>query len=160
MKGLLQDLKIYWSHIDNVWFFIRISQHLNRRRTAYYCCYLHNTKNWVLKEDEKRIQQQMKLLRTAVNCEMHMCIVFHKDHITVSCITEHSQHFYTLKNSDWFKRSSYFWDLITAQIVSDYKVMKVIWNLCEMNWSVNWEVLLNIKDYWLFLKNIHNVSAA
>ena len=75
----------------------------------------------------------MKSLKTAVDCEMCMCIVFHKDHVTVSCTTECSQHSHTLKNSDWFKRPSLFWDLAAAQVVSDYKVVKVVRNLCEMN---------------------------
>jgi len=37
----------------------------------------------VLKEDEKRVQQQMKPLKTAVDCEMHIHIVFHEDHVTL-----------------------------------------------------------------------------
>jgi len=54
----------------------------------------------MLKEDEKKIQQQMKLLRTAVNCKMHMCMIFYKDHVTVSYTEECFQHSYILKNSD------------------------------------------------------------
>jgi len=64
---------------------------------------------------------------------MCMCIVFHKDHVTVSCTEKCSQYFYILKNLDQFKRSSHFCSLVINQIVSDYKVMKVVKNLCEMN---------------------------
>ncbi len=154
------DFKAYWPHIDNVWFFAETSQHLNERRTVYYCCCLHNTKNWVLKEGEKRVRQRMKPSRTAVDCEMCMCIVFHEDHVTVSCTTEHSQHSYTLEDSDQFKRPSHFWDLAAAQVVSGYKVVKVARNLHGVNRPANWEALLDTKGHWLFLKNIHNASAA
>jgi len=39
------DFKAYWPHVNNVWFFAGTSQHSNGRRTAYYRCYLHNTKD-------------------------------------------------------------------------------------------------------------------
>ncbi len=91
----------------------------------------------MLKEGEKRVQQQMKLSRTAVDCEMHMCIVFHEDHVTVSCTTEHSQYFHTLENLNQFKRPSHFQNLTAAQVVSGYKVAKVAQNLHEMNQSMN-----------------------
>jgi len=87
----------------------------------------------VSKEDKKHAQQRIKLLKITVNCEMCMCIVFYKDHVTVSHIKRCSQHSHTLKNLNQFKKSSYFCSLTANQIVSDYKVVKVVRNLCEMN---------------------------
>jgi len=75
----------------------------------------------------------MKLLKTAVNCEMYMYIVFYKDYVTVSCTKRCSQHSHILKNLNQFKRSSHFCSFIVNQVVSDYKVMKVVRNLYEMN---------------------------
>ena len=84
-------------------------------------------------EGEKHAQQRMKLSRTAVDCEMCMHIVFHKDHVTVSCTEKCSQHSHILKNSDQFKRPSHFCSLTADQVASGYKVAEVVRNLYEMN---------------------------
>ena len=91
---------------------------------------------------------------------MRMRIVFHEDHVTVSRTTERSQHSHTLEDSDRFKRPFHFRDLAAAQVVSGYKVAKVAWNLCEVNRPTNQEALLDAGGHWLFLKDIHNTSAA